>query len=155
MLWGVSHWFEFKYKERIKIICSACKICLQNDYKSGILVQLEAVYTCFSINKVLVPAGEGVKSHVKHSSLNKGNRLPCSFLRGNHPGRDYKWKRENLMQRATSCSSNFSSLKSTCHASGTLPEREEIRGEKTDPKADCHCLVNSQFGTIGESFCLL
>ena len=39
---------------------------------------------CFSINKVLFPAEEGVKPGLKHSSSDTGNGQPCSSMRGSH-----------------------------------------------------------------------
>lgn len=91
-------------------------------------------YICFLINKLLIPAEEGSKAHLKHSSLDKGNGLLCSSLTGNHLG---KWKWETLMHRASSYSSGF-----TCHVTGTLPKwrvaPEKRSGGENDPTPENH-----------------
>lgn len=111
-------------------------MCL-NDYKLG-TAGITCSSMCFSINKVLFPWEEGLR-HLKHASLDKGNGPPCS-LRENHLHRDCKGKRQNLMHRATSCSSSFSGLKGPGDAIGTLPEQRVLRrrgtGEKTNPQVE-------------------
>lgn len=85
-------------------------------------------HSCFSANKVSFLA---VKSHLKRSSSDTGNGLPCFSLRGSHLGTDCKWRSKNFMQRASSRSCSFSSLKSTCHAIGTLTEWRVAKGKRS------------------------
>lgn len=70
----------------------------------------------FSINKVKFLAEEGIESELKHSSLDKGTGILCSFLRGNHLDKEIiKEKERTSFRGLPAVLPSFSILKSTGH----------------------------------------